>query len=371
MWSGLKKIIRFVGIYGVIRTVVKVAGRVRLPVPLWWLLFLRHPIKRGKRIGIIGCGQFSYSAIAYFLTLATNCRLVWCSDINRDAARTLAAAYGIKYYSEKCDEYLKDTDLVYIASNHATHTSYAVECMKAGCDVYIEKPISTTWEQLDELLRVATNTQKKIYIGYNRPHSPAIKEIFSNSADKNLPFTLSCYVSGHFIPEDHWYRNPEEGTRVCGNLGHWLDLAVHMMYWADNEITEATITIAYSSVKTPSDNFCVTINTSRGDLVVLTFSSRSEPFEGVNESINYQQGELIAKINDHRHLQLWVGEKYISKRYWPKNVGHKKAILQPFESSTKRDWSELVVSTQLMLIVTDMVNELETTRKVDLKRYIS
>ena len=321
-------------------------------------------------MGIIGCGQFSYSAIAYFLTLSSKCKLTWCCDTNLNAAKTLAVAYGIKSYSEKCSEFLGDTDLVYIASNHATHTAYAIECMNAGCDVYIEKPISTTWNQLEQLLQAAKNSRRKVYVGYNRPHSPAIKEIFRNSTDKDLPFTLSCYVSGHFIPEDHWYRNPEEGTRVCGNLGHWLDLAVHMMYWGREEATNFNVTITYSDVKTPSDNFCVTLTTPRGDLIVLTFSSRSEPFEGVNESINFQQGELIAKVNDHRHAQLWIGERYIGKRYWPKNVGHKNAILQPFDSSMTREWAELVVSTKLMLCITDMVNNQEVTRNVDLKTNI-
>ena len=92
--------------------------------------------------------------------------------------------------------------------------------------------------------------------------------------------------------------------------------------------------------------------------------SRSEPFEGVNESINFQQGNLIAKINDHRHIQIWVGEKYISRKFWPKNVGHKKAILQPFNENTTnfRNWDELVLSTELMLVITDMVVNIETSK---------
>ncbi|MDH5523636.1 MAG: Gfo/Idh/MocA family oxidoreductase [Desulfobulbaceae bacterium] len=368
MNSGINKIVRFIKIYGLLRTVVKVAGRLRLPIPLWLLLCLAKPIKNGPTVGIIGCGQFSFSTIAYYLTTSTSCKLKWCSDINLDAARTLAVAFGIKTFSEKCQVHSVPTDLVYIASNHATHTTYAIECLNAGSDVYIEKPISTTWEQLNELLNVAKVTKRKIYVGYNRPHSPAIKMIRKYVSDHDMPFTLSCFITGHNIPENHWYRNPEEGTRVCGNLGHWLDLAVHMACWAGPDISFVDITISYSDPGTPSDNFCVTINTLRGDLVTLTFSSRSEPFEGVNESINFQQGNLIAKVNDHRITQIWVGDKYISKRHWPKNVGHKKAIMQPFDSANAREWSELVISTKIMLFVTDMVNNLETSKRCELSR---
>jgi predicted dehydrogenase len=361
MFINLRKILRFISIYGIIRTLFKVAGRMRAPIPIWWLLYLRYPIKRGRRVGVIGCGQFSFSAIAYFLAASTKCRIEWCCDIDDDAAKSFASAYGLNKYSNECTQFLKDTDLVYIASNHASHTGYAIECLKAGCDVYIEKPISTTWEQFEKLLVIASETKKNIYVGYNRPHSPSINLIKQNISDNTLPFTLSCFITGHFIPEDHWYRDPKEGTRVCGNLGHWLDLAVHIIYWSGKTLESISINITYSDKITPSDNFSVALSTPRGDLISLTFSSRSEPFEGVNESINFQQGNLIAKINDHRHTQLWIDEKYKSKRYWPKNVGHKCAILQPFMESNKREWDELVVSNKLILVITDMVKNLETS----------
>ena len=175
---------------------------------------------------------------------------------------------------------------------------------------------------------------------------------------------MQCFITGHFIPEDHWYRKPNEGTRVCGNLCHWIDIAIHMLSWSGKQIDYVDIAISFSSTRTPSDNFSVVMTTPRGDLISLNFSSRSEPFEGVNESINFQQGNLITKINYHRHTKIWVGEKYISRKFWPKDAGHKKAILQPFVANTEnfRNWDELVLSTELMLVVTDMVVNLETSR---------
>lgn len=40
--------------------------------------------------------------------------------------------------------------------------------------------------------------------------------------------------------------------------------------------------------------------------------------------------------------------------YWPKDVGHNRALCQPF-SNNKRDWREVELSTLLMLFVKDMV----------------
>jgi hypothetical protein len=138
-----------------------------------------------------------------------------------------------------------------------------------------------------------------------------------------------------------------------------------MLSWSGKQIDYVDIAISYSNTSIPDDNFNVVMTTPRGDLISINFSSRSEPFEGINESINFHQGNFIAKINDHRHTQIWVGEKYLNIKNWPKDVGHKKAVLQPFNENTTnfRSWNEIVLSTELMLVVTDMVVNIETSRR--------
>ena len=67
--------------------------------------------------------------------------------------------------------------LVYIASPHSTHAQYAVDCLSSGKDVYIEKPIAVSLEQLSSLRNVQYSTGRNLYVGFNRPHSPFIKAI--------------------------------------------------------------------------------------------------------------------------------------------------------------------------------------------------
>jgi len=86
-------------------------------------------------------------------------------------------------------------------------------------------------------------------------------------------------------------------------------------------------------------------------------SSRTEPFEGINETINLQHGEAIAKIDDFRRMSLWQGSRLLRRRYWPKDVGHRLAILQPFRQDAPRDWQEVLRSALLVLQITRMVRE--------------
>ncbi len=355
MTDKIRKFLRFLTIYGLGRSLFKAAGRLRIRLPS----FARRNV--APDIGLVGCGQFAYATIGYFLHQAFGPRVHACFDIDEAAQQSLARGLRVTRTPGSVDELLRDDQLrtLYIASNHASHAEYAARALGAGLDVYVEKPIAVDEEQLVRLLKARRRSAKRIFAGYNRPFSGAVRRL-----RKEMPivadggFTLSCFVSGHQLAPDHWYRRPEEGTRICGNVGHWLDLLVHVLSWRGMP-DRVDIALSWANEDEPDDNASITITSDRGDLFVVTLTSRCEPFEGIHETINLQHGETIAKIDDFRRLTVWRGSRLLRKRFWPKDVGHRLAILQPFESGAARDWEEVVASTLLMLRITDMVRAKE------------
>jgi predicted dehydrogenase len=265
---------------------------------------------------------------------------------------------------------VKGTELVYIASNHATHTEYATKFLEKDIDTYCEKPISVSFEEFDSLLNTIKNSKARYFAGYNRPYSPAVKKIsmeVKSKENNDGKFSLNCFISAHEIPKDHWYRNPEEGTRICGNVGHWLDLMIHMYNWRGYIPKKFMIQLAYSNMEEPDDNITISITTPEGDITSITITARSEPFEGINETINFQYDTIIAKIDDFRKLTIWDEEKLYNKKYRPKDVGHKRSVMQPFEKDN-RDLNEVVASTELMLHITEMVRNTVTEKEIELTR---
>jgi predicted dehydrogenase len=247
-----------------------------------------------------------------------------------------------------------DIELVYVASNHASHTDYAVAALLAGKDVVVEKPVAVSVGQLRRLVEARRQSGRRVFAGYNRPFSAAVADLKASVGTPSGPLTLSCFVSGHVLPESHWYRRPGEGTRICGNVGHWLDLAVHLLGWRGLP-DRWRIVIGWSNPEQRDDDVAITLMSEAGDLVNIVLTARTEPFEGINESINVQWGDTIGKIDDFRHQTLWRGSGLRQRRYWPKDVGHRRAILQPFATTTPRAWSEIEDSTLLMLHLMEMV----------------
>ena len=363
-WQALRKLLRFTAIYGPGRTLYKAAGRLRIGVPK--LTTLRTLLSRPKRdIGLVGCGQFAFATIGYFLMRHQPGRLMACYDVDAKSAASLAASLGVARVAASGEELLALPGLrtVYIASNHASHTPYAVAALARGLDVYVEKPVAVTPAQLSALIAsrrtAAAAGRGRLFAGYNRPFSAAVRELRRRIVIHPAQgFSLQCFIAGHVIGPKHWYRHPDEGTRVCGNLGHWLDLFVHVLAWRSMP-ERLEISLVWADDAERDDNCSVTMLSERGDLCSIMLSSRAEPFEGINESIQLQHGEALAKIDDFRRMTLWQCDRVLRRHYWPKDVGHRHAILQPFAAPDgpvpPRDWHEVEHSTLLMLHIADMV----------------
>lgn len=364
MSSKIKKVIRYITIYGFARTFFKAAGRLNIGK----VFSLRS--SKNKDVAVVGCGQFGFSTIGYFIRKNFGNRFAGCYDVDVNNKNKFERFFDTTFSFASYEELVKNdaVKIIYIASNHSTHTPYALDAIRSKKTVYIEKPISVTYEQFKELVLIAKEHDVKIFAGYNRPFSGAmydLKNIIEVASDK--AFTISYFISGHMIPEGHWYRDPNEGTRICGNVGHWLDLSIHILALRSIPNT-LNVRLTYSNPQERHDDINIAITSENGDLITIVFTSRCEPFEGVNESVNFQYNDTIAKIDDFRRMTVWQNERLINKRYWPKDVGHEKAILQPFsKGGFTRDFKEIEYSTLLMLFIMDMVHNADTNMVFNFK----
>ncbi|WP_077920591.1 Gfo/Idh/MocA family protein [Spirosoma sp. 209] len=351
----LTRLVRFAGIYGWRRALTKAAGRLRTRCPVWLMLGRGWPGRADT--SVIGCGQFAFSTLCFFLRKHRGNRFLDAYDTDAEQARSLAWMYGFRRYVDTPGELLANPALrvLYIASPHASHTPYALAGLQRGLDVYVEKPVAVTRQQLVTLSSAQRAVAGRLLAGYNRPFAAATTELTSwlRTLPGAAPLSLSCHINGHRIPPDHWYRHPPEGTRILGNLSHWIDLAIHLMTQRGLPDWFA-IQLAWADPAESDDNLSVTLTTDRHDLVSLLLTARSEPYEGINERIDLQCGDLMVHIDDFRSMTIWQGAAKQTWRFSPKDVGHERAVLQPFHADV-RPWREIELTTLLSLHIRDCV----------------
>ena len=151
MLNNIKKFLRYISIYGFFKSFVKAIGRKRIHFPFWVFGFFNLSAKKKLSVGLIGCGQFCFSTIAYYLTFSSHGKVEWCMDKNIDSAKSLAKSLGIKQYSDSNTFKEKKSDIIYISTYHSTHADYAIKHLENGSDVYVEKPLCTNWDQFNKI----------------------------------------------------------------------------------------------------------------------------------------------------------------------------------------------------------------------------
>ena len=95
----VRKVARYIRLYGVSRTYIKVLGQRHKQRRFAQLPSMRGRIADGQFVAIIGCGNFSFTTIAYYLTRAFGRTIGICMDRNVDRAASMSRHYGIPVYT--------------------------------------------------------------------------------------------------------------------------------------------------------------------------------------------------------------------------------------------------------------------------------
>jgi predicted dehydrogenase len=326
----LRKAARYVRLYGPSRTLVKIRSQYHMNRRYSTLpkLAPSAATDSARHVGILGCGKFAYSVIAYHVTQRHPGTLRGAMDIDVNRAASLAERYGLAYYTDDSAKVIEDPsiDLVYIASNHASHADYAVRCLEQGKHVHIEKPHVVSYEQLTRLCTAMTTAEGRVGIGFNRPESPFGRTIAQALAAQEGAGMYNWFVAGHEIPPGHWYYRPEEGGRVLGNLCHWTDFVLRLV---PREV-RYPIEILPARAELSDSDISVSYVFGDGSIASITFSAKGHAFEGVRERFAAHKGEVLIALDDFMVLSLERGEHKSRKKLLTRDHGHEASVLSSY-----------------------------------------
>lgn len=200
------------------------------------------------RVAIVGTGSIANVHMAGLLTFPDRCKVVALCDIFPEKAEAMKEKYQLD--CEVFDDHLTmlqsgiEIDLVHICTPPYVHCEIAVNCMNAGCNVVVEKPMATCLAECDQMLE----TEKKngvtmACIAQNRFRNSIYK--LKKVADSGLAGKIcmaqveSAWWRGHSY-YDLWWR----GTWEKEGGGPTLNHAVHhidMLNWLEGKLPESVM----------------------------------------------------------------------------------------------------------------------------------
>lgn len=343
----LRKVIRYVELYGPRTTLVKIRAQVHstrtagFESPRWQNTACRSPDHPSRSVAIIGCGGFAYSAIAYHLKAAEPHFLRATFDCDPARSRSLCADYGGAYATSDADDVIRDdrVNLVYIASNHASHAEYAIRCLEAGKHVHIEKPQVVSEDQLGRLIAAQVkHPQSLLFLGFNRPrsrHFALVRDVLSHQPGK---LAINWFIAGHEIPEGHWYFSDAEGGRILGNVCHWTDLTLELVG------VDCAFPCRVTPISPPTarSDFCFGIAFADGSEAVVSFSAKGHTFEGVREVLHVHRGDAIISLRDFKETRIDLAARRMRYTTLFRDHGHRANILNSWQAASSGERTRAV-----------------------------
>jgi len=289
-------------------------------------------------VGMIGAGNFTNQVLLPALK-KTGVRLKSIVSSGGVSGTYLGKKYGFEQSITDVDRIFNDPEInvVFIITRHNSHAQFVCRALEAGKNVFVEKPLAITLEELEKVIEIYNNSRKQssstLVVGFNRRFAPHIVKMKSLLDTIKEPKSFIITVNAGKIPADHWTQDPKVGGgRIIGEGCHFIDL---MRFLVGYPITgvKSTIIGNYSKVEPRSDKITFTMtfaDGSFGTVHYLANGHKSFP----KERIEVFCGGKILALDNFRVLKGYGWPGFKTVRLLRQDKGH-SAEVQKFIEAIK------------------------------------
>lgn len=184
------------------------------------------------KYALIGCGRISLNHIAAALSNKDKLEIVAICDIDKDRIEIIKKEFNlnenIKCYNDY-HEMLKNEklQLIAIATNSGNHAKIALDCIDAGVNLIIEKPISLSLSDADEIINRASKKGVKVCACHQNRFNKSIQKI--HSAIEENKFGRLYHATAHIRwnrGKDYYDQAKWRGT-WCNDGGALMNQCIH------------------------------------------------------------------------------------------------------------------------------------------------
>jgi len=185
-----------------------------------------------KKVGIIGCGGIA-QVHGWVLQGMENTELVAVCDVEEENAKALSEQYGeekAKVYTEWCELCESDVDVVHICTPHYLHAPMAVELLRQGKAVFMEKPCAISREEFSELKREAALHPGKLGFCFQNRYNETTLAVDRMVAEGKIGKVKGgrAFVTWR-RDEDYYAGSPWKGAWATEGGGALINQSIHTL----------------------------------------------------------------------------------------------------------------------------------------------
>jgi scyllo-inositol 2-dehydrogenase (NAD+) len=226
-------------------------------------------MKETIRTAVLGLGRLGYWHAENLVSKIKGAQLVSVVDPLEGRAEQVARELGVKNWSQDPNDIFEDDtiDAVVIVTPTSTHADMITRAAKSGKQIFVEKPLTHTLEEADEVIKVINENKVSCQVGFMRRFDPAYAEAKKriDAGDIGQPIYFKGVSRDGNVP-------PEEFIKHSGGI--FLDVAIHdydiARYLMGQEIATITST---GNILMNSNKFMEKYNDVDQAMTYFTFDS--------------------------------------------------------------------------------------------------
>jgi predicted dehydrogenase/threonine dehydrogenase-like Zn-dependent dehydrogenase len=262
-------------------------------------------------VGMIGSGNFATSMhLPNLFKLKNKFRIYAIMTKTPHKAKAIANQYSAHYATCNADDILNDDniDSVIITTRHKLHGEYVLKALRAGKNVFVDKPLCIESEELNGIKEFyksqLSNQHSKLpflMVGFNRRFSQYSQEAKKHTDKRINPLFMHYRINAEYLPLDHWVHGEEGGGRIIGEACHFIDLFTFFTECKVREIYTSTL-IPKTQSFSLDDNRVVVLNYEDGSIATLEyFAVGAKAFPKEYLEIHFDEKTIV--IDDYKSLK--------------------------------------------------------------------
>lgn len=219
-----------------------------------------------------------------------------------------------------------EINTVFVLTRHDSHARYAVEALRAGKRVFVEKPLCLNRAELAAIAEAhAAAAAPWLMVGFNRrfaPHTVKLKQLLATVVE---PKTMVMIVNAGVLPAEHWNHDPAiGGGRLLSEAIHFIDL---LRFLAGHPITDvkATCLGPTKAVAVREDKLTLTLTFADGSIGTVHYFGNGAP-DFPKERLEVFCAGRVVQIDNFKKMRAYNWPGFRTLNLFTMDKGHAAEI---------------------------------------------